>query len=258
MSSYEAAIQRATDALGERANYLLVATPAKASRTFEYAEKHSTALQASLADLNSSILKTRSDSIMVTSTYQSKLQAFLGKLYGAHRVLEIGTYVGYSAMVWSSVTGPDGHVTTLEISPDMAEIAQRNLASQGVKNVEVLVGAASELLEHMEPELPYDLVFIDADKQNYVTYLELLLQRSQPESTRRLIAKGTLIIADNVLRYGHVAEEQPDMSFWPSESFKRAEIDGLRAFNEKVVNNTRLESVILPLWDGVNLMRLLD
>lgn len=113
-------------------------------------------------------------------------------------------------------------------------------------------------LREINPSTPYDLVFIDADKDNYPNYLSILLELSQPGATNRLLRPGALIIADNVLRFGHVADPDLTTDYWPSPEVKEKELRALRRLNADAAQNSRLETLIVPMWDGVNLIRLVD
>ena len=147
---------------------------------------------------------------------------------GASRVLEIGTLGGYSTTWLARALPPDGRLVTLELEPRHAEVARANLPRAGVADrVEIRVGPASAslraLIERREP--PFDLVFVDADKEGYVEYLDLSL---------RLVRPGSVILADNTLR--RVFED-------PSE----ASVRGIKAFNERIASHPRLDSLIVPI-----------
>jgi predicted O-methyltransferase YrrM len=148
---------------------------------------------------------------------------------GARRILEIGTLGGYSAIWLARALPPDGRLTTLEISPRHADVARSNLARAGLASVtEVVVGPALQSLAGLAEQGagPFDLVFIDADKEGYPDYLEWSV---------RLSRKGTLIVADNVVRQGQVAD--------PSNTDAR--VRGIRLFNERLATDGRLTATIL-------------
>lgn len=110
----------------------------------------------------------------------------------------------------------------------------------------------------MNPSAPYDIVFLDADKTGYSNYLSIILAKSQPGSKDRLLRPGGLIVADNVLRRGHVADPtKTDREIDDSEQWL-LHIEAVRLFNDQVVGEKRLESFLTPLWDGVSLIRLID
>ncbi|HYQ78602.1 MAG TPA: O-methyltransferase [Solirubrobacterales bacterium] len=132
---------------------------------------------------------------------QGKLLAMLVRLVGAKRILEFGTLGGYSAILMARALPAEGRLISLEASPDYAEVARRSIEAAGVgEKVEVRVGPALETLPLLEEEGtgPFDLVFIDADKVNTPNYFAWSLDRTRP---------GGLIVADNVVRDGSLAEE---------------------------------------------------
>ncbi len=165
------------------------------------------------------------------SPVEGKLIGLLVRLSGARRALEIGTLGGYSTTWIARALVPGGVVVTLELDPHHAEVARHSIAAavDGV-TVDVRVGRADEALQAMAAsgELPFDVVFIDADKPGYARYLELVLPLTRP---------GTLILADNVLRDGAVADEPPP----------DANAAGAHAFNRALAAHPRLEAVILPV-----------
>jgi len=182
--------------------------------------------------------------------------------------------------------GPDGTVTGLEFDPEYAKIADSKLAGLGIKNVSFKIGAAADTyvpspfpdphtisnltpapsLKTLTPTVPYDLVFIDADKTGYPTYLSLLLSRSQPGKPDRLLRPGALIVADNVLRRGIVADPSDENPHAASQAQRAArahygrdtDLAALDEFNKAVAGSGRIESWLVPLWDGVMVGRLLD
>ncbi|MER6820908.1 O-methyltransferase [Streptomyces cellulosae] len=137
---------------------------------------------------------------IAVSPLQGKLLQLLARIQGARRVLEIGTLGGYSTIWLGRALPADGHLVTLEYDPRHAEVAVRNIARAGLaEQVEVRVGPALESLPKLTDEQPppFDLVFIDADKANNPHYVEWAL---------RLTAAGSLIVLDNVVRGGRVAD----------------------------------------------------
>lgn len=170
---------------------------------------------------------------------QGKLLHILARILGARRVLEIGTLGAYST-VWLARALPEGgRVVTLEADPVHADVARRNLEREGVAGrVELRVGPALETLERLAAAgvAPFDLVFIDADKQNNPGYLEWSLRLSRP---------GSLIVADNVVRDGAVLDAASDD---PS-------VRGIRRFLELVAADPRLSATAIQTvgakgWDG--------
>lgn len=135
---------------------------------------------------------------------QGRLLGFLARMQGARRILEIGTLGGYSTIWLARALPADGRLTTLEVSPRHAEVARGSIANAGLGDVvNVLVGPALETLPKLAADGagPYDMVFIDADKQNNAEYFTWAVDLSRP---------GTLIVVDNVVRGGAVVEPDHD------------------------------------------------
>lgn len=150
------------------------------------------------------------------------------------RILEFGTFTGYSALSMAEALPPGGRITTLELSPEHAALARRHIdASPFGDRIEIIVGPAIDSVARLRG--PFDLVFIDADKPGYVAYYEAALP---------LLAPGGLLVADNVLWDGRVLDPAPD-----------ATTRGVLAFNAHVVADPRVEQVMLTLRDGMTLVR---
>lgn len=137
------------------------------------------------------------------SAQHGKLLYLLTSLSRATRVLEIGTLAGYSTINLARGAGPDGHVVTLEYEPRHADVARQNLERAGVADrVEILVGAALDTLPTLADRGDtFDLAFIDADKENNVAYVEWAIKLGKP---------GTIIVVDNIARFGRVLDPAPD------------------------------------------------
>ncbi len=137
------------------------------------------------------------------SAQHGKLLFLLAKAMRATRVLEIGTLAGYSTIQLARGVGPDGQVVTLEYEPKHAEVARGNLARAGVDDrVEVIVGAALDTLPQLADRgETFDLIFIDADKENNVAYVEWAIKLGAP---------GSIIVVDNIARFGRVLDPAPD------------------------------------------------
>lgn len=163
------------------------------------------------------------------SPLQGQFLALLTLAIGARRVLEIGTLGGYSTIWLARSVVPGGRVVTLELDPSRAEIAQTNFARAGVADrIDVVVGLASESLTRLAKEKadPFDLIFIDADKPSNPEYLALALRLSRP---------GTLIIGDNVVRDGAVADAA---STDPN-------VIGVRSFVELLASEPRVQATAI-------------
>jgi predicted O-methyltransferase YrrM len=181
----------------------------------------------------SAILRTNQTSELPSIDVPPLLGRFLDlmvRITGAQRVLEVGTLGGYSTFWMARALPEGGHLVTLELEPRHAEIARANLGKAGVLDrVEVRVGPAADSMRKMEEtgEAPFDLIFLDADKQGLPEYLKLSLKLSRP---------GTVILADNVVRDGEVIE--PDNS--------DPNVQGVRRFLESVASEPRLTATALP------------
>jgi predicted O-methyltransferase YrrM len=158
-----------------------------------------------------------------------KLLSLLARLQHASRVLEIGTLAGYSTIWLARSLPPDGRIVTLEFEPKHAEIARRNLTRAGLADrVDLRVGAALDTLDALEREnvAPFDLVFIDADKPRTPQYIERALRLSRP---------GTLVIVDNVVRNGELANpETADEN-----------VRGMQQAVELLANHPRLDATVI-------------
>lgn len=163
------------------------------------------------------------------SPAQGKLLHLLAKMQGARKILEIGTLGGYSTIWLARALPADGRLITLEFNPRHAQIARANLAKAGLVNVvEVRVGKAIDTLPQLVAEKagPFDLIFIDADKPGYPDYLPWSLKLSRA---------GTLLIADNVVRKGEVA----------NASTTDANVQGVRRYNELLAAEPRVAATVI-------------
>jgi predicted O-methyltransferase YrrM len=163
------------------------------------------------------------------SALQGKFLHLLARAVGARSILEIGTLGGYSATWLGRALPPDGRLLTLELDPRHAEVARANLAAAGLADrVEVVVGPALDTLARLAADGagPYDLVFIDADKTGYPDYLT---------ATLRLVRPGSLIVADNVVRQGKVAD--------PASTDPN--VQGVRKFAEMLSAESTLDATVL-------------
>lgn len=167
-----------------------------------------------------------------------RLLTLLAGLSGARRALEIGTLGGYSAICIARGLPEDGHLTTLELKPEFAAAARDHFVLAGLdRKVTVRIGNARDSLAALEEEgARFGFFFIDADKFNYPRYLEAVLRIAEP---------GALIVADNILSRGRVFDPEQDT---PS-------VSALREFNRTAARDERLESVLLPVYDGLAVLR---
>jgi len=180
------------------------------------------ALDAALADSDAAGLPS-----IHVSPVQGKLLQLRSRLQGARNILEIGTLGGYSTIWLARALPPGGRLITLEASPKHAEVARANIARAGLAEiVDLHLGKALDTLPQIADKGPFDLIFIDADKPGYPDYLPWALKLSRP---------GSLIIADNVVRKGGVADSaNPDPN-----------VQGVRRFSELLAGEPRLDSTVL-------------
>jgi predicted O-methyltransferase YrrM len=160
---------------------------------------------------------------------EGKLLMLLAQICGARRILELGTLGGYSTIWLARGMAPGGSLITLEASEKHAEIARSNIARAGLaQGVEVRVGPALDTLPQLvaEGRGPFDLIFIDADKENYSGYFAWALKLARP---------GTVIIADNVIRDGEILD--------PASSDSR--VQGIRRFNQLLANEPRVRATVI-------------
>ncbi len=163
------------------------------------------------------------------SAAQGKLLYLLARAMNARRILEIGTLGGYSTIWLARALPPEGSLVTLELNARHAEVARANFVRAGLgEKVEVRIGRAQETLPRLAAEktAPFDLVFLDADKPGYSEYFRWALQLGR---------RGTMIIADNVVRDGEVTDP----------SSKDADVQGVRKFNEVIAAEPRVSATIV-------------
>ncbi|MEX1136392.1 MAG: class I SAM-dependent methyltransferase [Balneolales bacterium] len=172
-------------------------------------------------------------STMISGRVEGQLLSMLVKLTGAKNVLEIGMFTGFSALAMAEALPDDGHLITCDVNEYYAKIARSFFdKSPHGKKIDVRIGNAIETVKSLSG--PFDLVFIDADKQSYPEYYELVLPK---------IPSNGLIVLDNALWSGKVLE--------PRERDARA----IDALNKAVLQDNRVENVLLTVRDGVNLVR---
>ena len=167
---------------------------------------------------------------MTTGRIEARFLKLLARLVGAKRILEIGTFAGYSAISMAEALPEDGELITCEIDPEAIVFAKRyfDLSPHG-KKIALLEGAALDSLKSISG--PFDMAFIDADKENYSNYYEAILP---------MIRYGGLLAVDNVLWSGRVLD--------PKDKSDKA----IHQFNERVIEDKRVESVLLTIRDGLS------
>ncbi len=201
----------------------------------QYIESHTTPEDDVLYKLNrTTYLKTFYPN-MLSGHVQGKFLEMVSHMIRPQFILEIGTFTGYSAICLAKGLVPGGKLITFESNEEMENFASEYISKAGMDNrIELIMGDALQIIPALDQV--FDLMFIDADKEQYVDYYELALPK---------LRKGGFILADNVLWGGKaVHDKKPDK-----------ETQGIRRFNEHVKNDSRVEQVILSIRDGLLLIR---
>jgi caffeoyl-CoA O-methyltransferase len=199
-----------------------------------YAEQHtspeSDLLKTVNRDTNAKVMMPR----MLSGHMQGRILAMISKILKPKSILEIGTYTGYSAICLAEGLQADGRLVTIDINEELEEQVRSTFVKAGLETqIEYRIGDAQTIIPHLSGN--FDLVFIDADKENYARYFDLVIER---------VNLGGLILADNVLWSGKVLDEKPDK-----------DTRAIVAFNDKIHNDPRVENVLLPVRDGIMVMR---
>jgi caffeoyl-CoA O-methyltransferase len=199
-----------------------------------YASDHTTPLSPLLEEIEHFTLTKTPYPSMLTGRVEGRFLQFVTQLSGAQRIVDIGTFTGYSALAMAEVLPDEGQVLTIEHNPDHAHIARDffSRSPSGFK-IRLLLGEALDILKTL-PDAKTDLVFIDAEKQDYSAYYR---------EAMRILRNGGLILADNALWYGRV--------FAPQDDESRAMAD----FNALVKADNRAEKLFLTIRDGIYLIR---
>ena len=172
---------------------------------------------------------------MISGYLQGRFLSILSHILNPKNVLEIGTFTGYATLSMAEGLAEDGKIYTLDKNEDLAYLPQKYFdESEYNAQIEFILGDAKEEIKKLD--VTFDLVFIDADKENYVAYIELIKPK---------LRKGGVVLIDNVLWYGKVIEENP----------KDKSTQQIKMVNKIVTEDPDFENVILPLRDGVHLIR---
>jgi caffeoyl-CoA O-methyltransferase len=200
----------------------------------EYVEKHTRAEDEVLRALNREThLKTEMPQ-MLSGHLQGQTLRMLSLMLKPKDILEIGTFTGYSAICLSAGLQKGGKIVTLDINEELEAMVRRYFAIAGItEKVDYRIGDATKIVPALD--IKFDLIFIDADKENYSRYYDLVFDKLNP---------GGFIFADNVLWSGKVVEPNPDR-----------ETTAIMSFNEKVMADDRVENVLLPIRDGLMMIR---
>ncbi len=201
----------------------------------EYILQHTSPEDSVLYELNRHTHLSNLQARMLSGPIQGKFLEMISRMVRPARILEIGTYTGYSAICLARGLAPGGHLHTIEINDETCDTAQDFFQKSGLENqITLHIGSALDIIPKLDFE--FDLVLIDGDKRQYPKYLDLVLPK---------LTKNGYIIADNVLWGGKVLLPEPD------DSYTKGVVD----FNSMVAQNSLLEQVLLPLRDGLMLIR---
>lgn len=204
----------------------------------EYIREHSQDEPKILEDLTRETYLKVVRPRMLTGHFQGRVLSMLAKIINPRHILEIGTYTGYSAICLAEGLHKDGKLHTIDINDELSALQRKYFDSSGFGTQIIQhIGNALDVIPKMD--LVFDLVFIDAEKTEYSNYLEVVLQKTQ---------KGSIILSDNVLWSGKVVEQLD-----PKDKATRAVMD----YNRKIKEDPRLETVLLPIRDGLTLSRVL-
>lgn len=202
-----------------------------------YIREHSSGQTEALAWIERQTNIRTNHARMLSGAVQGRFLTMLTEMIRPARVLEIGTFTGYSAVCIAYGLPEDGHLDTLEINDELEDLILEGFNRAGVSDkISLLIGDAKKTLERLKSG-QYDMAYIDANKREYPEYYDLVFDMVRP---------GGYILADNVLWDGKV---------WLNPLPQDKQTQGIAAFNSIVARDPRVESVILPVRDGLNLIR---
>ena len=207
----------------------------------EYICEHTTPENAVLASIYQDTYLHVLNAHMVSGQVQGRLLSMLSHMLRPKRILELGTFTGYSALCLAEGLPEDGKLVTIEHNDELEDRIRHNLAQSPLGDkIELIIGDAVEVIRSQNSAISnqlFDLVFMDADKREYCAYLEAVYP---------LVPVGGFIIADNTLWDGHIIDPAYD---------KDKQTQGLRTFNDLLAADKRFEQVIVPLRDGLTIIR---
>ena len=209
-------------------------------KIYQYIKDHATSPSEALAWVEKQTHIRTNHARMLSGAVQGQIMRMLVQTSGASSILELGTFTGYSAICLASAMPEGGHLDTLEINDELEDLILEGFDRAGLADmIDLHIGDCKETLRRFREEgREYDLVYMDANKREYCEYYELIFDMVRP---------GGLILADNVLWDGKVCQD-------PLPQDKQTL--GIAAFNDKVTADPRAESVIMPLRDGLNIIRI--
>lgn len=209
----------------------------------KYIREHSTPRGAALEWIEKQTNIRTNHARMLSGAVQGRFLTMLVQMLGARKVLELGTFTGYSAVCLAMGLPEDGHLDTLEVNDELEDLVLEGFSRAGLSGkITLHIGDAVETLKRLSRDMHgagdlYDMVYIDANKREYCEYYELVFGMVRP---------GGFILADNVLWDGKVFEDP-----MPQDR----QTLGISRFNDMVASDPRVDSVILPLRDGLNIIR---
>jgi predicted O-methyltransferase YrrM len=204
----------------------------------KYAESYTAPESETLREIARECYEKHTDSSMLSGFYQGRVLSLLSKMIQPKVVLEIGTYLGYSALCFAEGLAAGGKVITLDVNAETQSIAKSFAEQSEYKDqIEFWLGDAAEIIPKLDESL--DLVFIDADKENYSNYYDLVFDK---------LRGGGYIIADNVLWSGKVLRAESGEEVDPDTR-------ALHEFNKMVLSDARVVNVLLPIRDGLMIVR---
>lgn len=207
---------------------------------YKYIKEHSSRQSESLSWVEKQTFIRTNHGRMLSGSVQGQFMKMMVEMTQAKKVLELGTFTGYSAICLASGLGEDGHLDTLELNDELEDLILEGFERAGVSDkISLKIGDCKETLKELRknPENIYDIIYIDANKREYCQYYELVFD---------MLREGGLILADNVLWDGKVYQDPLPQD---KQTLSIAE------FNKMIMDDPRVESVILPLRDGLNIIR---
>ena len=202
-----------------------------------YIVAHGTPPDAIQQELIEETRKLGGISLMQIAPEQGAFMTLLARVMGARRVIEVGTFTGYSTLCLARGLPAGGRVIACDVSQEWTAIAKRYWEKAGVaEKIDLRIGPAAQTLRALPEEPEFDLAFIDADKPSYPIYYELILAR---------LRSGGLILVDNVLWMGQVVNPEAT----------DPQTQAIRSFNDAVARDPRVDCVMLPISDGLTLLR---
>ena len=202
-----------------------------------YAEKHSSSESDILRKINRETYRDILAPRILSGQMQGRILSMFSKMINPSQILEIGTFTGYSAICLCEGLKRDGRLCTIDINEELEERVSKYFEEADIlDSVDYKIGNALEIIPDLSG--PFDLVFIDADKDNYQNYFDMIIEK---------IPSGGYIIADNVLWSGKVLQE--------GDSKIDKDTQALIEFNESINNDKRVENVLFPIRDGLMVIR---